>query len=529
MRRTAPSRCRGRRQTVAKLSLFPFLAVLICTMGALILLLVVIARQARLQAAETARTDAATAAEEAVEKQADLEADREMIQWRVEQLKTSLQQTESQLADTRLGLGHIEDHARRLREQIAQLQAIFGELDQLGDHGSRLRGQLQGELSEIEVQLAESGRRLAETQRAAARRRGSYAVVPYQGPHETRRRPIYIECRERSIVLQPEGVVLNEEDFDGPMGPGNPLAAALRATREYLLAHGGFDPEQSGEPYPLLLVRPDGIMAYYAARDAMESWASEFGYELIGEDWKVEFQPPDAQLAEVVRKAIDTARVRQKQLAAAAPSHYGRRGRAKYRATPTRGGVVRDGGSVGEDPAYRKPGFGGAQRQDKVFGGPPRERPESSAEEGGAVARPGQWQPEEESAQQRPAAGRSGEQVESLAATRGQDWALRDAARGSVGLTRPIRVACLIDRLVIMPEQGVYRGKTIPLGPRTEEALDGFVSAVWEHMDSWGIAGKGMYWRPELHVRVAPNAEQRYAELDALLDGSGLTVRRKDE
>jgi len=43
---------------------------------------------------------------------------------------------------------------------------------------------------------------------------------------------------------------------------------------------------------------------------------------------------------------------------------------------------------------------------------------------------------------------------------------------------------------------------------------------------AWGIAGRGMYWRPVLHVYVAPEAEQRFAELSALLEGSGLTVER---
>ena len=41
------------------------------------------------------------------------------------------------------------------------------------------------------------------------------------------------------------------------------------------------------------------------------------------------------------------------------------------------------------------------------------------------------------------------------------------------------------------------------------------------------MAGRGMYWRPVLQVSVAPDAQQRFAELAALLEGSGLTVERK--
>ena len=80
MKRTVSTQNRGRRATTASVSLFPFLAVLICTMGALIVLLVVITRQARLKAAETK-------AAENVQQQKDLKTELELVQWRTEQLK----------------------------------------------------------------------------------------------------------------------------------------------------------------------------------------------------------------------------------------------------------------------------------------------------------------------------------------------------------------------------------------------------------------------------------------------------------
>ncbi len=552
------------RQDDTNVSLFPFLAVLICTMGALILLLVVISRQARLQAAETAET----AASEIADESDDLSAEREMAQWRIEQLKNSHRQTESQLAEARLALGHVEDHARRLRDQLEQLQATYSELNLSGDLGSRQRSQWEAELKRLRAEIAETQRQLAETEKAARRR--SYAVLPYRGPHDTFRRPIYIECAAHTITVQPEGIVLTEQDFNGPMGPGNPLAAALRAAREYLLTHGDIDPQQSGEPYPLLLIRPDGIGAYYAARSAMKSWGSEFGYELIGEDWELEFQRPDAQLAQVVRRAVDTARVRQARLIMAAPRPYRRATRPQYRASPTRGGAVRHGRSsgggfsafrprhasggfggpdepatgsrpnqtpryqdAGHGPAGHGPaGHGGAEREDKpsqgTFAvGPPRESTHSAENPGGAARRPGEWQPEAESPADGSPAGQPGRHAASLARTRGRDWALPDAARGSVPITRPIRIDCYADHLAIVPERGLGGGKSIPLGPRLEESIDEFRSAIWEHMNSWGIAGEAMYWRPVLNVYVAPNAEQRFTELDALLEDSGLTVKRK--
>jgi hypothetical protein len=72
-------------------------------------------------------------------------------------------------------------------------------------------------------------------------------------------------------------------------------------------------------------------------------------------------------------------------------------------------------------------------------------------------------------------------------------------------------------------------GASIEIGPRTEDSIDAFVSAVWERIDSWGIAGKGMYWQPVLNVRVAPGAEGRFTDLNVLLENSGLEVARKSD
>jgi len=564
MRRTVRTRSRSPRPAAVGVSLFPFLAVLICTMGALILLLVVITRQAQLQAAQAVD-------EKTKKQQEDRRIAHEDVRWRTQQLEASRQTTATQLDEARLELGHLEDHARRLRDQLAGLRAGYDDLERLGTEGSRQREQLEAQLAEVKIQIAEAQRRLAEARQAASERRNSYAVIPYQGPHETYRRPIYIECLQDAIVLQPEGIVLTEADFDGPMGPGNPLAAALRAAREYMLAQGAFDPEKSGEPYPLLLVRPEGIAAFYAARTAMQSWGSEFGYELIGEDWKLDFQAPNPQLAEVIRRAVDTARVRQKRLARAAPRHYRHSPQqAEYRAAPTRGGVMLDGGPFdggpfdggpfddgqSESPSQRpfgmfddrrepsgaeRPGSGfGAENtaggvasgQGETFNGPPRESQPSMQDHRGGVRRPGEWQPEQKTTAERPPAGRTSperrrQHLESLAKTRGRNWGLPDAAGGSVPITRPIRVECHDDRLVIVPERGLTGSKAIPLGPRTEESVDELISSVWEHMDSWGIAGRGMYWRPVLNVYVAPGAEQRCAELETLLDDSGLMIQKR--
>jgi hypothetical protein len=179
-----------------------------------------------------------------------------------------------------------------------------------------------------------------------------------------------------------------------------------------------------------------------------------------------------------------------------------------------------------------------------VVGQPPREasspptpnQQQSADGARGRVFRPGEWEPTPEPPPKprddKKDDDKSGDKKRhkpprSLAERRGEDWGLRDAARGSVGVTRPIRVECRADRLVVISDRSAADNKVIPLGPRTASSIDTFISAIWGHIEGWGIAGRGMYWRPVLQVSVAPGAEDRFADLAALLDGSGLTVKRR--
>ena len=357
---------RGQRGA-PRLSLFPFLAVLICTMGALVLLLLSVTRQARLQAArEAAAKDA--------EKQTSIASEMEMVQWRVEQLKNSRKATETQLAEARLVLGHVEDHGRRLRDQFQELTRQAKRAADEGLKPGRFVPAGEEELRQVEGQIAEAQQRLNRAQQASANRPKSYAIIPYDGPNSTRRRPIYIECRGDAVVLQPENIVFSEADFDEPLGPGNPLAAAVRAARQQMLLQGNVDPQNSGEPYPLLLVRPSGILAYECALAAMKSWGSEFGYELINADWQLKYPPPDPNLARAVTQALDLARMEHARLIAAAPSKYGKRPRLGAYRTST-------GDESGGGYAQRAAGQGGAGAPVSIRRSPRSAMPMTPAED----------------------------------------------------------------------------------------------------------------------------------------------------
>jgi hypothetical protein len=530
MRGGAGKRSRSRRDSGGEISLFPFLAVLICTMGSLILLLVVITRQAHLQAQEE-RSGVAIDGQQ--EEQA-LRGEIRMARLMVSQLADAQEKTAADLAESRARLGQIEDHAAALRRRIAAAEQAWNDLDKLGSGGAAERRQIEARLTLLRDELKRREAELEEAKKTAETQKPAYTIVPYQGAHGTRRRPIYLECQADRIILQPEGIVFGERDFAGPLDSGNPLDVALRAVREYLTEQqgriGNGSPE---EPYPLLLVRPSGISAYYAARAAMQSWGAEFGYELIGEDWDLEYFPADSALARAVAAAVEPARRRQRAALAAAPSHYGggAASRPVYSVQPYRGGVVRrdmDGGhssgglvassASGRVGAAFRPGGSdgtGTSAQAEQRGPPPgRTGKASGGDDKGPAASSGQHETLD------------GRKPQSLAALRGRNWGLPDATGSAVPITRPIRVECFADRLLLVPEKGLADPQELPLGEELASSIDAFVSAIWDYMDTWGKAGRGMYWRPILNVYTGLGGEIRAVELEALLKDSGLDVHQ---
>lgn len=326
-------------------SLFPFLAVLLCTMGSLLVVLVAVTRLSRSQAVErvTAEKAAQAAPDESDEDTRQKLQAAQKVQNELDDLRAK---AEEKLREEQLRLSHIEDHMRRLQEQFESLLAAAAELAELQEDHTDDRDQAAREVARLQ-QLIEDTRKAIEEQKAElASKPRSYAIVPYKGSKGTSRRPIYIECRGDAVVLQPEGVQLRPEDFLPPLGPGNPLASAIRAASDY---HARENPEsQNAEPYPLILVRPQGIRFYYLVREAIESWDSDFGYELIDGDWELEFPPPNPQLAQTEFRAVSQARERTRMLAAAAPRAYGMvraaRGTGFRRGDSERGGGASGGG-----------------------------------------------------------------------------------------------------------------------------------------------------------------------------------------
>jgi hypothetical protein len=75
------------------------------------------------------------------------------------------------------------------------------------------------------------------------------------------------------------------------------------------------------------------------------------------------------------------------------------------------------------------------------------------------------------------------------------------------------------------PSDPNFTGKTIPLEGSTVGAVDDFVKAVQQHVEGWGIAGDGLYWKPVVELYVGPDGQRRAEDLTRLFKNSDIELR----
>src|SRR3954471_13995456 len=126
------SRKSGRQQV--GVALFPFLAVLICTMGALIVLLVLLVQQARVDASTV--TAAQVGGAQAGDSK-ELRQRLEDAQWQREVLENSRAEKGEELVNARARLAHLEEHIHRLEAQAKELLERARSIDE----GKKLRSE----------------------------------------------------------------------------------------------------------------------------------------------------------------------------------------------------------------------------------------------------------------------------------------------------------------------------------------------------------------------------------------------------
>ena len=302
----------GRRSKLSP-SLFPFLAVLVCTLGTLILLLALVAEKASDAASVAAQPEPELAAVDPAHPGLTTATVSSMIEedeFRVTQLVSVRQAQTADIEQRRDKLAHVEDHTRRLNDELKRLsdEVDRSTKSQTSEEVTEqqlaiLNQQIEIEKREIETKVAESGSRKPRV-----------IIVPHKGPNGTDRRPVYLECTGDELVILPEGVRISINQLEQSTTGANPVESALRVIRNHAMTQYG-DP---APPYPLLIVRPDGILTYATARGAMQDYDDQFGYELVPTDVELATAKPDANLKRKIDRAITEAianQVRQERIA----------------------------------------------------------------------------------------------------------------------------------------------------------------------------------------------------------------------
>ncbi|QDT65400.1 hypothetical protein [Calycomorphotria hydatis] len=372
-------------------SLFPFLAVLLCAMGALILLLVIMTRHIHDTRQQSAKEPESVEAppdaiisfsEPIVEEPAEVisfEPDwskepplpigevevkepadvqrvfltrlkpalppppdpNEPLRWEIQTLKQQVEMASQSLTDPQANAVEMKNEiatgSSRLatvkaaeRERKEQLVAAQAEADRVRN----LLHQAQNELTAMARQFHDKAdQRSQETPK--------FSIVPFDGATGTTKRPILLECSKDGIRFVNEDIMLTASDLDGFNAVQNPIQAGVTALNEY------WTQQDTREPYVLLLVRPEGTIAYYAARMFLQEYRGRTGYELIPDDIEIAPDAPDAEAKERVLTAIRSVPRPLPQV------EFAESGGSRGRLDPIRVEETRNGFQV--DELYRDP------------------------------------------------------------------------------------------------------------------------------------------------------------------------------
>jgi hypothetical protein len=345
-----------RRRSQLQVSTFPFLAVLLCAMGSLILLLLVIDRRAKVvmrakalaavrQIEQEEEQQAAARAAEWERRRQTLHEQLQQQQQEVETQATSIQKQlaaaagdlQAEQAQNPLLERQLQDAREKLAGAEQSLASQVRETNQEKDQSEANRANL----AQLTADLLKMEQAVADLKALREKQRQTYSLVPYRGHRGDNRRPIYLECTDGTLILHPDRLALPvaESSYPTILGEVEKRIEKQRVTR-------GANAGSSESPYLLMLVRPSGIMTYYRALMALKSLHVDFGYELIEPDWILDF-PDD-----------ENAAARQSWMA-------GGPGPAQTHSENTTRGLIRPGGREGEgmfaaraDPATQGGGHG---------------------------------------------------------------------------------------------------------------------------------------------------------------------------
>ena len=310
-----------RKRKKLEVSTFPFLAVLLCTMGSLILLLLVMDKKAKKAALEKAyenawnQSKALQAKADADEK--NTEADKKAwIKLKSEQHNDLLKKEsalEQEIILLKNELALIEKGNQRSNINISSEDLTEKELA-LSSEKSKLYSlvkKLESEKTTADKNLKETKDLtekilsmeliLKELKASIDKSKFAYSIVPYFGKNGLNRKPLYIECNENGILLFPDKTLIPSNDESDNLK--TELLNRTSQLREFLLQTLG--PKDS-TPYLMILVRPGGITNYWKLQSVIKPMDIDFGYELVDKIWVLDIPadqsaPSPSNLAAMIK------------------------------------------------------------------------------------------------------------------------------------------------------------------------------------------------------------------------------------
>lgn len=334
----------ARRHHNNSISLFPFLAVLVCAMGSLILLLLVMTRKMRqdqyveqtaVVESAASEVDAELAARiAALEKQIfsaernrnSLQANAQAHRSSVDESQVRITDLEAELAQLQAKLEGMDPDAAPVAEALAKSRKLKAEevalLRQLNETEKRLLSKQQQlanaqdasneaslALQEKHSDLLKLRDQVDEARSSLAKVSGTSTLLEFSNPTGTERTPIVVDVSGKGFEIYPNGIQITQADMEGFPVRDNPFLAAILTIHQHR-SKGSV----TGAPYVLLLVRPDGALPFYGAQRILMESNIHYGYELLDAEDSVVSGAPDTIEVPLVKKSIDEALRRRENL-----------------------------------------------------------------------------------------------------------------------------------------------------------------------------------------------------------------------
>ncbi|MFH5804892.1 hypothetical protein [Alienimonas sp. DA493] len=323
-----------RRASGPNVSLFPFLTVLLCASGTLIVLLIALSQHVRETPPDQAAAAPSPPAPLAVAVVAVVapppEPDPEPLEPPEPALPEPAGPAVPQGPPRVVRLPYEgPDPAEPLRRRLSAARTAAAEATARLDAATLRRREAEAKIeaarfaaAEATAALEAAGARLASLEEAresgeAAAARATAQVAEFQSavaaaaeddsPRAllpvvrtpegvTADRPILLECVADGVRLRPYGVTVPVAAA-GPTPTGTaPVAAGVQAASA-----------ATGESYVLLIVRPDGLPAFYRVAGALSDAGVRFGYELLDEEAEIAWGETTAETAATVSAAVQEA------------------------------------------------------------------------------------------------------------------------------------------------------------------------------------------------------------------------------